>query len=314
MRIVFMGTPDFAVRTLSAICEAGHEVTGVVTQPDRPRGRKMELTPGPVAAEAQKRGLPLYQPARVRNNEEAVQRIKEMAPDAIVVAAFGQIIPREILEIPKLCCLNVHASLLPAYRGAAPIQHAILDGCDKTGVTIMRMDEGLDTGDMVAKKEVVIGSEETGGSLFEKLAGVGAELLVKTLPAVERGEAVYTPQPRESTTAYASMMTKEAGRIDWNLDAGRIERIVRAMNPWPSAWTTLDGKTLKIWRAHVEKANLKAEEGTVGRIVRQDAKGLYIQTGSGILVPEEMQMEGRRRMTAAEFLRGYVVRNPMLGK
>lgn len=314
MRIVFMGTPDFAVQTLAAICEAGHEVTGVVTQVDRPKGRKMEITPGPVAAEALRRGLPLYQTARVRNNEEAAAWIRDRNPEAIVVAAFGQIIPQEILDLPKYGCLNVHASILPAYRGAAPIQHAILDGCKKSGVTIMRMDEGLDTGDIVSVREVEITDEETGGSLFDKLAKEGAALLVETLPKVESGEAVYTPQPEESTTAYASMISRETGFVDWTAEAAQIARKVRAMNPWPSAWTALDGKTLKIWGAHVGKEDLLGEEGSAGRIVRQDAKGIYVQTGRGILILDELQMEGRRRMTAAEFLRGYVIRNPYLGK
>ncbi len=313
MKIVFMGTPDFAVHTLSALCDAGYDVTGVVTQPDRPRGRRMEITPGPVAAEAIRRGLDLYQPAKIRNNPEALERIRLMAPDLIAVAAFGQIIPPEILELPPLGCFNVHASLLPAYRGAAPIQHAILDGCPETGVTIMRMDAGLDTGDIVSRCVIPITPEETGGSLFDKLAAEGAALLIDTLPSIEDGTASFEAQPEKSTTPYAAMIRKEDGRIDWSEDACVIERKVRAMNPWPSAFTTLDGKTLKIWSAHVEKSGLKAGDGEAGVIVRQDARGLYIQTGQGILVPDELQMEGRRRMSAREFLRGYCVRSPKLG-
>lgn len=313
MNIVFMGTPDFAVHTLIAVCESGYKVTGVVTQPDRPKGRKQEITPGPVAAEALRRGLPLYQPEKIRKNPEALQRISEMGPDLIVVAAFGQIIPKEILDLPRFGCFNVHASLLPAYRGAAPIQHAILDGLKETGVTIMRMNEGLDTGDIVSVKKVPVSADETGGSLFDKLAQCGAELLAGTLPAIFSGEAVFTPQPEESTTPYASMIRKEDGHIDWTRNAGEIERLIRAMNPWPSAWTTLDGRNIKIWSAHIEKPDMKGKEEETGRIVRQDARFLYIQTGCGILVPDELQMEGRKRMPVREFLKGYTVRNPQLG-
>ena len=314
MKIIFMGTPDFAVRTLSRLCEAGHDVCTVITQPDRPHGRKLTVTAGPVAAEALRRGIPLLQPARIRGNEEVIAQIRGLAPDAIVVASFGQIIPQEILDIPKYGCFNVHASLLPAYRGAAPIQRALLDGCEKTGVTIMRMDAGLDTGDMAAVREVPISKDETALSLFEKLAAAGAELMAETLPRIESGEAVYTPQPKESTTPYAAMIRKEEGRIDWTKSAGEIERAVRALDPWPTAWTTLDGKTLKLWKAHVEKEGLAAEEGKCGCIVRQDAQGIYVQTGSGILVAEELQIEGRRRMKTGDFLRGYVIRNPYLGQ
>ena len=312
--IVFMGTPDFAVQTLISICEAGYTVTGVVTQPDRPKGRKKEITPGPVAAEALRLALPLYQPEKIRNNPEAYERIRDMKPDLIVVAAFGQIIPKEILDLPEYGCFNVHASLLPAYRGAAPIQHALLDGCEETGVTIMRMNEGLDTGDIVSVRKVPIASDETGGSLFRKLAVCGAELLVETLPEILSGEAAFTPQPEKSTTQYASMIKKEDGRVDWSRSAGEIERLIRAMNPWPSAWTTLDGKTLKLWSAHVERTDLEGDADSIGRIVREDARFLYIQTGRGILVPDELQIEGRKRMPVKEFLKGYTVRNPMLGK
>ena len=309
MQIVFMGTPDFAVHSLLALIGAGYEITGVVTQPDRPSGRKMEIKTGPVAAVAKEYELPLYQPEKIRNNPEAVETIRGMKPDLIVVAAFGQIIPKEILDIPRFGCFNVHASLLPAYRGAAPIQHAILDGLKETGVTIMRMNEGLDTGDIVSFCEVPIEDDETGGSLFETLAETGAALLIDTIPLVKEGIATYTPQPAESTTPYAAMISRKDGKIDFSKSAFEIERLVRAMNPWPSAWTTLDGKTLKIWKAHVEKADLAGTPESIGRIVRQDARGLYIQTGQGILVPDELQMEGRRRMSAAEFLRGYVIRD-----
>ncbi|MDO5702048.1 MAG: methionyl-tRNA formyltransferase [Lachnospiraceae bacterium] len=311
MKIVFMGTPDFAVHVLTALCEAGHTVCGVVTQPDRPRGRKMEIVPGPVCCEARRLGIEVYQPEKIRGNEEILTCMKNMQPDAVVVAAFGQIIPKSILDLPLYGCFNVHASLLPDYRGAAPIQHAILDGREKTGVTIMRMNEGLDTGDIVSTREIPILPDETGGSLFDRLAKCGAELLVETLPKVEEGTATYTPQPAVSPTPYASMITKNSGKIDWTKSAEEIERMIRAMNPWPSAWTRLDGKTLKIWHAAVGKPGM---EGTPGLVVRQDAGGLYIETGSGILIADELQLEGRRRMKASDFLRGYVIRNPQLGQ
>ena len=312
MNVVFMGTPDFAAGILKAVADAGYRITGVVAQPDRPRGRKMEVRPGPVRTEAGKRGIPVFQPEKVRD-EEAVRRIRGMEPDLIIVAAFGQIIPPSILTMPVYGCINVHASLLPAYRGAAPIQHAILDGCSVTGVTIMRMNEGLDTGDIITQREVPVTEETTGGSLFSELAETGAQLLLDTIPSIVDGSAQYTPQPAESTTHYASLIRKETGRINWSDDAAAIERMTRAMNPWPSAWTVLDGKVLKIWKAHVEKRETQGDAETVGKIVRQDARGLYIQTGCGILVPEELQLEGRRRMSAAEFLRGYTVRNNRLG-
>jgi len=311
MKIVFMGTPDFAAGILNAICRAGHEVTGVVTQPDKPKGRKKELTPSPVKEEALKIGCPILQPRRIRE-DEAKAEVMALEADAVVVAAFGQIIPKEILEWPEYGCINVHASLLPAYRGASPIQSAILDGAALSGVTIMQMDEGLDTGAIISQRKVPIDRAETGGSLFDKLAKEGAELLVETLGAIEQGTAVRTPQPKESPTAYCGILKKEAGRIDWTCSAESIERLIRAMDPWPSAFTELDGKTLKIWAAHVEKAE---EEGTVeacGKILRQDRKGIYIRCGKGILCLDELQMEGRRRMPTSEFVKGYVPRSDRL--
>ena len=310
MKIVFMGTPDFAVMTLAAIADAGYEVTGVVTQPDRPKGRKKEPVPCPVKEEAVKRGIPVYQPVQVRKNPEAEETIRKMEPDLIVVAAFGQIIPKEILELPKFGCVNVHASLLPSYRGAAPIQHMILDGCETAGVTIMQMDEGLDTGDMIASWETPIGPEETGGTLFDRLARGGAELLVRTLPSIFDGSAVRTPQVKESPTAYASMIRKESGKIDWTRDAVYIERLIRAMNPWPSAYTYLDGKTLKIWKAEVCEGD---EGGTPGAFAVRDMKEIDAVCGEGHLRIRELQMEGRRRMTAEEFLRGYRIQANCFG-
>lgn len=308
MRVVFMGTPDFAVGTLEAICDAGYEVAGVVTQPDKAKGRSKELVPTPVKAAALARGLNVFQPVKIRD-AQAIEAVRQMKPDVIVVVAFGQIIPQEILDMAPYGCLNVHASLLPAYRGAAPIQWAVLNGDEESGVTIMRMDAGLDTGDVIAKKVVKLAADETSGSLFDRLSAEGAKLLVETLPSVFDGTAVYEKQPEESTTPYAGMIQKKMGEINWNDSAERIERLVRGMNPWPSAYTKLDGKTLKIWKAHVEKPEMT---GDVGKIVRMDKKGMYVQTGQGILCVDELQIEGKKRMNTGDFLRGYVVRNNQL--
>ena len=222
MKVVFMGTPDFSVGTLEALVEAGYEITGVVTQPDKPKGRGKQMMPTPVKEAAEKHGLPVYQPRRVRD-AEAIEEIRKMEPDVIVVVAFGQIIPKEILDMPKYGCINVHASLLPAYRGAAPIQWAVMNGDEVSGVTIMKMDEGLDTGDMLTKVEVPLAADETGGSLFDKLAAAGAKLLVETLPKLEKGEVTPEKQPEISTTEYARMIKKEDGKIDWTKSAVEIE-------------------------------------------------------------------------------------------
>ncbi len=308
MNIVFMGTPDFAAGILKAILDKGYTVTGVVTQPDRPKGRKKELCPCPVKELAMSCGLRVFQPARVRNNKEAVAEIADMQPDLIVVAAFGQILPKEILTLPPLGCVNVHASLLPAYRGAAPIQQAIIDGCDKTGVTIMQMDEGLDTGDIISVRECEITPEETGGSLFDKLAVIGAELLTDTLPDIESGKAVRTPQPTENVS-YVKMFRKEDGRIDWTESAEAICRKVRGYYPWPSAFTTLDGKNFRIFKAHAEEPE---KSGTAGSILESAPGSLRIQAGTGIVCPDEVQIEGKKRMKISDFLRGYVIKTKTL--
>ncbi|MCC6095418.1 MAG: methionyl-tRNA formyltransferase [Eubacterium sp.] len=314
MRIVFMGTPDFAVGTLLAMADAGHEIVGVVTQTDKPVGRKQELKPTAVKAAALERGFTVYQPAKLRKNPEFLETLKGLVPDVIVVAAYGKIIPKEILSLPKYGCLNVHASLLPKYRGAAPIQWAVIDGEEKSGVTIMQMNEGLDTGDMLATVEVPITADETGGSLFDKLAAAGAKLLVETLPKVEAGTLHPVKQPEESPTPYARMIRKEDGKIDWSLPAARIECLVRGMNPWPSAFTSLNGKGLKIWKSHLDHtvpANPAAVPGTVLSI----DGGLLVQTGDGVLCITELQLEGKKRMQASDFLRGHAVETgTVLGK
>ena len=301
MRIIFMGTPDFAVGTLTALIEAGHEIVlavTVVTQPDKPRGRKQTLVAPPVREAAVSHGIPVFQPKRVRE-PEALEELRKYEPELIVVAAFGQLLPKELLDMPTYGCINVHASLLPKYRGAAPIQRAILNGDAVTGVTIMRMDVGLDTGDMIAKKEVVIAPEDTGGTLFNKLAKAGADLLVRTIPSIADGTAVYTPQD-ESEATKVGQISKKDGRIDFTRSARSIECQVRGLNPWPSAYTYLGNKTLKIWSAQVREGT-GAEIGTVV-FLEKDCFG--VQTGDGVLVCLEVQLEGKKRMDAGAFLRG----------
>lgn len=325
MKIIFYGTPDFAVGSLEKCIGAGHEVIGVVTQPDRQKGRGNQIQMSPVKECALKHDIPVYQPERVRDEESCaeLEAISGQA-DVGVVVAFGQIMPARLLDAPRLGCVNVHASLLPAYRGAAPIQWAILDGLKTTGVTIMQMDEGLDTGDILTQKRIRIGAEETGGGLFDRLAELGAKLLVDTLPKLDAGELTPTPQG-ETTTAYAKMMTKEMGEIDWSLPAVQIERQIRGLNPWPSAYTKVNGKTLKIWKAMVwgqvkkEQSEDEAKhprwdiptDQKPGTVIVKDKRNLVIQCGEGALALEEVQMEGKKRMEITEFLRG--MRNLHIG-
>lgn len=302
MRIVFMGTPDFAVGTLEELIKAGHEIIGIVTQPDKPKGRGKTLMPTPVKEVALKHQIPVYQPKKVRE-KEFTEALRNLSPDVIVVAAFGQIITKEILEIPRFGCINVHASLLPAYRGAAPIQWAVINGEKESGVTIMQMDEGLDTGDMIDKVVVPLAQDETGGSLFDKLSQAGARLCVKVLKDLEEGKAVREKQPEESTTPYASMISKKMGEINWSQSAGSIEQLIRGLDPWPSAYTKLQGKTLKLWKARVVEE--KQEKGLPGEVVQVEKEAFFVQTGEGILKIEELQMEGKKRMDTGAFLRGF---------
>lgn len=301
MKAVFMGTPDFAVGALDSLIDSGHEVAAVITQPDKPKGRKKTLTPPPVKIRALERGLPVYQPARVRG-PECVEMLREMAPDVIVVAAFGQIIPKEILLLPRYGCINIHASLLPKYRGAAPIQWAVIDGEKESGVTLMRMDEGVDTGDMIARTVVPLAEDETGGSLFVKLAEAGAGLLAETLPLLEQGQVQYESQPKESPTPYARMMTRELGRIDWSRPAVELERLIRGLNPWPAAYTHVNGRKLKLWNACVGKSGAGPR---FGEILKASGPVLAVQTGEGVLEIQELQLEGKKRMDAETFLRGF---------
>lgn len=301
MKVVYMGTPDFAVPPLRALVKAGYELVGVVTQPDKPKGRSKTLLPPPVKEEALKYNIPVYQPLKVRE-PEFMETLKNLAPDVIVVAAFGQIIPKAILDLPEFGCLNIHASLLPKYRGAAPIQQAVINGDKEAGVTIMKMGTGLDTGDMISRASVFLAEDETGGSLFDRLSELGAELLVKTLPSVFDGTAVYEPQPEESPTPYAGMITKQMGLLDFQKDAETLERLIRGLNPWPSAYTYLNGKTLKIWKAAVKKSGSEPENP--GTIIKADKDGIHVVCGQDILILQEVQLEGKKRMDAAAFLRG----------
>lgn len=301
MRAVFMGTPDIAAEVLKSLLLSRHEIVAVVTQPDRPKGRGRELTKSPVKLVAEEHGLPVLQPEKVKA-PEAVAELKALAPEVILVVAFGQILSKEILELPKYGCINVHASLLPEYRGAAPIQWAVIDGKEKTGITIMRMDEGIDTGDMICREEIAITAEETGGSLHDKLAAVGGPLLLRALEQIEDGTAVYTPQNQEAYT-YAKMLRKDMGRIDFTKSAEELERLIRGLNPWPSAFTRWQGKTLKLWNASVSYERFEA--CPCGTLVSVKNGMLWIMTGNGILQVRELQPEGKRRMTTEEFLRGY---------
>lgn len=303
MRIIFMGTPDFAVGTLEALIEAGHEVLLVVTQPDKPRGRSGKLQFPPVKKAAEAHGIEVYQPERVRT-KGSIEKLRKYRPDCIVVVAFGQILPREILEMPRYCCVNVHASLLPKYRGAAPIQWAVINGEKISGVTTMRMDEGLDTGDMILREEVELTPKETGGSLFDRLAQVGADLAVKTLQALEDGTARFTPQNHEEATQ-VGLIKKSLGELDFiQKSAVELERLVRGLNPWPSTYTYYRNKTLKIWKAVVKEGGSPAE---AGRAVILGKNSFGIQTRDGILVPTELQLEGKKRMTTEAFLCGMKI-------
>ncbi len=304
MKLVYMGTPDFAVMPLRALVEAGYPIEAVITQPDKPKGRGKAMQPTPVKEEALKHGLAVYQPQKVRD-PEFIKILEQIAPDIIIVAAFGQIIPAQILDLPRFGCINIHASLLPKYRGAAPIQQAVIDGEKESGVTIMKMGTGLDTGDMIAKTVVPLDKEETGGSLFDKLAKAGAALLTETLPSIFDGTAVYEKQPEESPTPYAAMITKQMGLMDFHRDAAALERLVRGLDPWPSAYTYLDGKVLKVWKSQVREEESGSTPGTV---LATDREGIHVACEKGILVLTEVQLAGKKRMSADAFLRGYSIK------
>lgn len=302
MKIIFMGTPDFSVGTLEALIEAGHEVVLAVTQPDKPKGRGGKMQFSPVKDAALVHGIPVFQPKRVRE-PDCIGELRKYDADVIVVVAFGQILPKEILEMTPYGCINVHASLLPKYRGAAPIQWAVINGEEVSGVTTMQMDEGLDTGDMLLKTEIVLSEKETGESLHDKLAAAGAKLCVETLKRLEEGN--LTPEKQgESPTEYAKMLTKDLGKIDWNISAASIERLVRGLNSWPSAYTDWNGKTLKIWEADV-CPQARQEVRKPGTVVNVEKNSFSVQTGDGVLKVLALQIPGKKKMDTGAFLRGY---------
>lgn len=328
MRIIFMGTPDFSVPTLEVLVHSRHQVIGVVTQPDKPKGRGREIRMSPVKETALKYGIPVYQPVRARE-EGFVQTIRELNPDVMVVIAFGQILSKELLEVPRYGCVNIHASLLPKYRGAAPIQWAVINGDQESGITTMQMDAGMDTGDMLEKMVVKLNEKETGGSLFDRLSLLGGDLILSTLDKIEKGTITRTPQNHADAT-YVKKIEKSFGDIDWTRPAVEIERLIRGLNPWPSAFTHVDGRLLKIWEADVEPekepeadqipegmvlqseldavlgaGRRRAGAGDCGRILKADADGLLVQTGDGVLRIVSVQLEGKKRMDTAAFLRGF---------
>lgn len=313
MKIVYMGTPDFAVGPLEAIIEAGHEVVLVVTQPDKKKGRGKEVQFTPVKECAIKHGIEVFAPTKIKE-VQAVEKLRQYEADIFVVAAFGQILSKEILDMPKFGCINIHASLLPKYRGAAPIQWVILDGEKETGVTIMQMDVGLDTGDMLLKEVVAIDKKETGETLHDKLAEAGSKLIVKALPMIEGGQLVPQKQ-KDEDSCYAKMLTKDLGLIRFDKTAAEIERLIRGLNSWPSAYTYLNGKTLKIWEADVlEETDEKYQKlaganpemmEKPGMILEVTKEDIYVVCAKGILNIRQLQLEGKKRMNTKEFLLGH---------
>ena len=316
MKLIFMGTPEIAACVLKSIIDSGkHEITAVVTQPDKPKGRGHEMDAPPVKKLALEHGLTVLQPEKA-GTPEFIETIRALEPDVIAVAAYGKILKPALLEIPKYGCINVHASLLPKYRGASPIQWAVINGEEKSGVTIMHMAEGLDTGDMIMKEEVTLDKKETAGSLHDKLAAVGGPLLLKALDALAAGTAQGIRQNEEEAT-YVTTLDKSFGKIDFNNPAEKIERLIRGLNPWPTAYTKINDKLLKIWDADALPGNLipkdmaKAEKGTV---IRAEGDELLVLSANSILKINELQLEGKKRMSTADFLRGFKIeRGTILG-
>ena len=317
LKIVFMGTPDFARKSLEKVYDAGYEILGVVTNVDKPKGRGMKMIPTPVKEFALEKSLPIYQPEKIRNNEEFINEIKSLNPDVICVVAYGKILPKELLDIPKMGCINVHGSLLPKYRGAAPIQWAVLNGDKTTGITTMYMDAGMDTGDMILKREVEIGENETTGELWDRLSDIGADLLVETLEAIEKGEAPREKQGTDFTMA--PMLDKQMAKIEWeDMGVSKIKNLVRGLNPIMGAYSFLDGKKIKFWKVDILDENelmeifpelkeysYKMKELMPGTVLfSDDKKGLFIKGQDGIINAKEVQAENSKRMNVNDFLRG----------
>ena len=307
MKIIFMGTPDFAEESLKSIYEAGHEIVGVVTNPDKPKGRGMKMIPSPVKEFAIEKNLKIFQPEKVKNNEEFINELKALQPDVICVVAYGKILPKEILDIPPYGCINVHASLLPQYRGAAPVQWAVLNGDKTTGVTTMYMDVGMDTGDMILKEEVQIGEDETTGELWDRLKTIGGKLLVETLKQIEKGTAPREKQGEDFTVA--PMLSKNMAKIDWNKSAKEIKNLVRGLNPIMGAYTFLNDKKIKFWKVKVAGEDEIYAENlgflTNGTVIVSDPKdGIFIKCKEGILKVLEIQGENAKKMSIQDYLRG----------
>lgn len=308
LNVLFMGTPDFAMESVDSLYTSGYNILGVVTNVDKPKGRGMKLYPSPVKEYALDKDIKIFQPEKVKNNPEFIEQIKALNPDIICVVAYGKILPKEILDIPKYGCINVHASLLPKYRGAAPIQWAILNGDKKTGVTTMYMDEGMDTGDIILQKEVEIDEDETTGELWDELAEVGGDLLVETLRKIEEGTATRTKQGKDFSMA--PMLSKEMSKIDWeNKTAEQIKNLVRGLNPIMGAYTFLNGKKIKFWKVEIAQNILYDEDniqifrnGTV--LVSDPRDGLIIKTKEGLISVLEIQGENSKKMDIHSFLRG----------
>lgn len=316
LKIVFMGTPDFAVGALEALIEAGHEIVAVVTQPDKAKGRSGKLSFSPVKECAVAHNIPVLQPVRIKR-PEAVEELRQFSADVFVVAAFGQILSKEILDMPRLGCLNIHASLLPKYRGSSPIQWAVINGEEKTGVTIMQMNEGLDTGDILYTKEILLDKKETGESLFDKLAVLGAEAIVEALPLLDEGKLVPTPQ-KDAEATHTIMLDKAMGCMDFTKSAVELERLVRGLNSWPSAYTYFYGKQLKIWESDLacaeeftEEEQSFRKEAAPGTIVKVEKNRFAVKCGDGVLWITSLQIEGKKRMTTHDFLLGNTVERGM---
>lgn len=302
MKIVFMGTPDFAVGALEALIEAGHEITAVVTQPDKAKGRSKELQFPPVKECALRHNIPVMQPRKIKT-PEAVEELKRYEADVYIVAAFGQFLSQQILDMPRYGCLNIHASLLPKYRGASPIQHVIIDGEEKTGVTIMQMDAGIDTGDMLYKKEVMIERRDTFETLHDKLMEAGGAAIVEALKLLEEGKLVPEKQ-QDELSCYAPLIEKTMGELDFSKDAYRLELLVRGMNPWPSAYTFYKGKQLKVWEATAEDMEREYTEEERGTIVDVTKDSVAVAASKGVLRISSLQLEGKKRMSTHDFLLG----------
>lgn len=299
MKIVFMGTPDFAVPTLNKLYESEHEIAAVFTQPDKPKGRGYKLAPPPVKVLALEHGTPVYQPESLKKQPEMWDVLKEIAPDVIVVAAYGKILPKQVLDIPKYHCVNVHGSLLPKYRGAAPIQWSVLNGDDETGITTMLMGEGLDTGDILLQRSTPIGENETAAELFDRLAEIGADLLIETLEKLEKGEITPVKQDEELAT-YASILTKDMCMIDFNKPVKEVHKKICGLSDWPCAVTTLDGKRLKVFRSQIVKDKMSGQQA--GTVV--DTKQFCVCCADGVIKLTEVQAEGSKRMRSEDYLRG----------